>query len=187
MYRHHTNANLAEELEGRQMAVHHARVMGLPAAYANFHRNQIRAIKSELARRWRATAVQRNAARRPARAARVIQRAFRQMYYKPSNNNALRGTLHSRGYRKAMARARGVANTENLNRIALKIERLKINARRNEAQGKLTEARNLTNNLRAEYGENATTNALRRARARLNPKRGRSASPNLNRKAARRN
>ena len=49
-------------------------------------------------------AVQRNRPRRPARAARVIQKAFKNMYYSPNNNGS---GLRGRGYRTAMARVRG--------------------------------------------------------------------------------
>ena len=158
MYRNRNNENLMEELEGRQMAV---ATMNMPAAYKNFYRAQIAAIKQEMARRSRAAAVARNARRRPARAAKVIQKVFKNMYYAP-NNNAI--GLRGRGYRKTMARRGGRANTENLNRNALKIARLNYNARHNEGQGRLVEARNMANNLRMQYGENAANNALRRAR-----------------------
>ena len=162
MLRNRNANNLLEELEGRQMAIQHSQAIGMPSSYANFHRNQIRAIESELARRWRAEAVARNEPRRRTRAARVIQNTFRNMYYAPSNRT---GTLHGRGYRKTMARLGGRANTENLNRNALRIARLNYNARRsNEGQGRLAQARNLANNLRMQYGVNAANNALRRAR-----------------------
>ena len=164
MYRNRNNANLMEELEGRQMAV---ATMNMPAAYKNLYRAQIAAIKQEMARRSRAAAVARNAPRRPARAAKVIQKAFKNMYYAP-NNNAI--GLRGRGYRKTMARLSGRANTENLNRNALRIARLNYNARRsNEGQGRLVEARNMANNLRMQYGENAANNALRRARNAVRP------------------
>jgi len=153
-----SNENLVEELEGRQMAV---ATMNMPAAYKNFYRVQIAAIKQEMGRRSRAAAVARNEPRRPARAAKVIQKKFKNMYYMP-NNNAI--GLRGRGYRKTMARLGGRANTENLNRNALRIARLNYNARNNEGQGRLVEARNLANNLRMQYGENAANNALRRAR-----------------------
>ena len=125
------------------------------------HEAQIRALQRELARRWRAAAVARNEPRRRVRAAKVIQKAFKNMYHAPSNRM---GTLHGRGYRKTMAQLRGHANTENLNRNALKIARLNYNARHNEGQGRLVEARNMANNLRMQYGVNAANNALRRAR-----------------------
>jgi hypothetical protein len=158
MYRNRNNENLMEELGGRQMAV---ATMNMPVAYRNFYRAQIAAIKQEMARRSRAAAVARNAPRRPARAAKVIQKAFKNMYYDP-NNNAI--GLRGRGYRKTMARLGGRANTENMNRNALRIARLNYNARHNEGQGRLVEARNMANNLRIQYGENAANNALRRAR-----------------------
>ena len=162
MYRNKNVNNLMEELEGRQAAILQAQAIGLPAAYANLHRNQIRAIESELARRWRAEAVARNEPRRRTRAARVIQNAFRNLYYTPINRM---GALHGRGYRRARARGTGRANTENLNRNALKIARLNYNARRtNEGQGRINQARNMAANLRTEYGVNAANNALRRAR-----------------------
>jgi len=135
--------------------------MNMPAAYRNFYRVQIAALKQEMGRRSRAAAVARNEPRRPARAAKVIQKKFKNMYYMP-NNNAI--GLRGRGYRKTMARLGGRANTENLNRNALRIARLNYNARNNEGQGRLVEARNLANNLRMQYGENAANNALRRAR-----------------------
>ena len=161
MLRNRNANNLLEELEGRRVAIQHSQAIGMPTSYANFHRNQIRAIESELARRWRAEAVARNEPRRRTRAARVIQNTFRNMYYAPSNRT---GTLHGRGYRKTMARLGGRANTENLNRNALRIARLNYNARYNEGQGRLAQARNLANNLRMQYGVNAANNALRRAR-----------------------
>jgi hypothetical protein len=137
--------------------------MNMPAAYKNFFKAQIADLKQEMARRWRAAAVARNEPRRRIRAAKVIQKAFKNMYYKPNNNNNATG-LRGRGYRKAIARATGRANTSNLNRNALRIARLNYNARFNEGQGRLVEARNLANNLRMQYGENAANNALRRAR-----------------------
>ena len=158
MYRNRNNENLMDELEGRQMAV---ATMNMPAAYRKFYRVQIAALKQEMGRRSRAAAVARNEPRRPARAAKVIQKKFKNMYYMP-NNNAI--GLRGRGYRKTMARLGGRANTENLNRNALRIARLNYNARNNEGQGRLVEARNLANNLRMQYGENAANNALRRAR-----------------------
>lgn len=89
MYRNRNNANLMEELEGREMAV---ATMNMLAGYKNFYRNQIRAIKQELANR------------RQARAAKVIQKAFKNVYYTPNNT----GTgLRGRGYRVAIARMRG--------------------------------------------------------------------------------
>jgi hypothetical protein len=78
--------------------------MNVRATNKNFYRAQIAAIKQEMARRWRAAAVARNEPRRPARAAKVIQKAFKNMYYAP-NNNAI--GLRGRGYRKTMARMRG--------------------------------------------------------------------------------
>ena len=74
MYRNRNNAKLMEELEGREMAV---ATMNMPANYKNVYRNQIRAIKQELARRWRAAAMAKNEPRRQARAAKVIQSAYR--------------------------------------------------------------------------------------------------------------
>lgn len=61
--------------------------------------------KAMLERRLMALqAAQRNQPRRPARAARVIQRKFKQAFYTPNNN----GTgLRGRGYRMTMARMRG--------------------------------------------------------------------------------
>jgi hypothetical protein len=158
MYRNRNNENLMEELEGRQMAV---ATMNMRATNKNFYRAQIAAIKQEMARRWRTAAVARNEPRRQARAAKVIQKKFKNMYYAPSNR---RGTLRGRGYRKTVARLQGRANTENLNRNALRIARLNYNARHNEGQGRLVEARNMANNLRMQYGENVANNALRRAR-----------------------
>jgi len=149
-----------DELEGRQMAV---ATMNMPATYKNFYKTQIAAIKQELIRRWRAAAVARNEPRRQARAAKVIQKAFKNMYYAPTTSTRP-GTLRGRGYRKTMARLGGGANTENLNRNALKIARILYNARNNEGQGRLERARNMSNNLRIKYGENAANNALRRAR-----------------------
>lgn len=86
MLRNRNANNLLEELEGRRMAVRHAQSIGLPASYANFHRNQIRAIESELAKRWRAQAVARNEPRRRNHAARVIQERFRARRQAPLNN-----------------------------------------------------------------------------------------------------
>ena len=164
MLRNRNTNNLMEELEGRRAAIQHAQAIGLPASYTNFHRNQMRPIESELARRWREEAMTRNEPRRRTRAAKVIQKAFKNMYYKPTNNNNNVKGLRGRGYRKAIARATGRANTENLNRNALRIARLNYNARFNEGQGRLVQARNLANNLRMKYGANAANNALRRAR-----------------------
>lgn len=56
--------NLLEELNGRHRAINHLGVMGGMPGFANFHRNQIRAIKSELARRWRNQAVAKNRVRK---------------------------------------------------------------------------------------------------------------------------
>ena len=61
--------------------------------------------KAMLQRRLMALqAAQRNRPRRPARAARVIQKRFKNVFYAPNNS----GTgLRGRGYRMAMARVRG--------------------------------------------------------------------------------
>ena len=57
---------------------------------------------------WREQAKSRNVKHRPVRAAKVIQRAFRHLYYAPpSPNNSPRPWIHGRGYRKAIARVRG--------------------------------------------------------------------------------
>lgn len=55
-------------------------------------------------RRWALQAAQRNAPRRPARAARVIQKKFKQSFYSPHNTGL---GIRGRGYRMAMVRARG--------------------------------------------------------------------------------
>lgn len=110
MYRNRNNENLMEELEGRQMAV---ATMNMPAAYKNLYRAQIAALKQEMARRWRAQAVARNEPRRQVRAAKVIQKAFKNMYHMPNNNSK---GLRGRGYRKTMARLAGRANNENTRR-----------------------------------------------------------------------
>jgi hypothetical protein len=67
--------------------------------------NNHKRYKNMLARRlWALQAAQRNRPRRPERAARVIQRKFKKVFYAPNNN----GTgLHGRGYRMTMARVRG--------------------------------------------------------------------------------
>lgn len=133
MYRNLSNANLMEELEGRQMAV---ATKSMPKNYKNFYMAQINGLKRELIRRWRAQAVARNAPHRRVRAATVIQRKFKQSRAKSSS----------------------------LNRNALKIAQLNYNARHNEGQGRLVEARNMTINLRTQYGKEAANNAIRRAR-----------------------
>lgn len=101
MYRNRNNSNLMEELEGREMAV---ATMNMPTSYKNFYRNQIRAIKQELARRWRTAAMARNEPRRRGRAAKVIQKKFKELFYTPNNNGV---GIRGRGYRMAMARTRG--------------------------------------------------------------------------------
>jgi Zn-dependent protease with chaperone function len=90
-----------EELEGRQMAV---ATMNMPNGYKNLFKAQIAALKKELARRSRAAAVARNQPRRPTRAAKVIQKKFKNMFYTPNNNST---GLRGRGYRMTMARVRG--------------------------------------------------------------------------------
>ena len=104
-----SNQNLMEELEGRQMAIAHLKNTGGRSEYKNFHRNQINAIKRELARRWRAAAMARNEPRRRTRAARVIQKKFKNVFYTPNNNGM---GLRGRGYRTAMARVRGNATSQ---------------------------------------------------------------------------
>jgi len=89
-----------EELEGRQMAL---ATVNMPASYKNVYKAQIAGLKQELARRWRAAAMAKNEPRRQARAAKVIQKAFKNVYYTPNNGTGLRG----RGYRMAVARMRG--------------------------------------------------------------------------------
>lgn len=96
-----SNTNLMEELEGRQMAL---ATMNMPNGYKNMYRAQIAALKQELARRWRTAAVARNEPRRQARAAKVIQKKFKNVFYTPNNNGM---GLRGRGYRMAMARVRG--------------------------------------------------------------------------------
>lgn len=161
-YRNMNYNNLVTEYMVRQQALASG---AIPNAYKPHYLASLQAIRNE----FRRLAVARNETRRPARAARVIQRAFKNLYYAPSNKY---GTLHGRGSRKALARAKGENNTENLNRKALRIVRIRNNARRNEGQGRLVQARNLAQNLRAEYGENAVRNALNRARTQLNGARG---------------
>lgn len=66
--------------------------------------------KAMLGRRLMALqASQRNQPRRPTRAARVIQKRFKNVFYTPNNN----GTgLRGRGYRMTMARMRGNNSTK---------------------------------------------------------------------------
>lgn len=86
MYRNHTNANLNEELEGREMAIMQLTQMGGRENYKNVHRNRIRAIKKEMARRWRAQAVAKNRVRRNRVISQHVsqaERAFLRPLYKP--------------------------------------------------------------------------------------------------------
>ena len=132
MYRNRNNGNLMEELEGREMAL---ATMNMPQNYKNMYRTQISAIKKELVRRWRNQAVARDAPRHRARAAKVIQKKFKNIYYAPTTSP--RPWIHGRGYRRAMARARGRTaspsrspKTRAMNSLKAKFENLKTQRNR---------------------------------------------------------
>lgn len=110
MYRNRNNANLMEELEGREMAV---ATMNMPRNYRNFYNAQISAIKSELARRFRIQAMTRNEPRRRVRAAKVIQRAFKNMYYRKSIASA-RGRAASPSTRALISLKAKLANLKKM-------------------------------------------------------------------------
>jgi len=78
--------NLEEELEGRQMAIHHINMMGGPASYKNFHLREIAGIKKQLAALYRAQAAAKNRVRRNRKVQAHVKRAanaFMSPLYKP--------------------------------------------------------------------------------------------------------
>ena len=116
-------------------------------------------------------AAQRNRPRRPARAARVIQKKFKQVLYTPNNNgNGLRG----RGYRMAMARRRGTnpANVGPRERLTRTLKAKLANLRRQTNRGAMV---NIYNGMYNKWmngggvhGANIMNNAQRiMSRARL--------------------
>ena len=122
-----SNANLMEELEGRQMALEHLNRTGGRQDYKNFHKNQIRGIKGELARRWRAQA----AVKRRARSNRAVTRRVRQSanafmapLYKP------RTATSPAGMRAASAVARHMPNMSYVNVQAAMRQMLRARRRR---------------------------------------------------------
>jgi hypothetical protein len=128
--------------------------------------------KNMLTRRlWALQAAQRNRPRRPARAARVIQKKFKQVFYTPNNNgNGLRG----RGYRMAMARRRGTnpANVGPRERLTRTLKAKLANLRRQTNRGAMV---NIYNGMYNKWmngggvhGANIMNNAQRiMSRARL--------------------
>jgi hypothetical protein len=78
-----SNANLQEELEGRQMALRYLVNTGGREDYRNLQRNQIRGIQHELARRARNQAV----TKRRTRLARKALRTWKARSYRPPTNN----------------------------------------------------------------------------------------------------
>jgi hypothetical protein len=69
MHANRSNNNLIEELEGREFMVAQLERNGGLAGHKNFHKNQIRAIRKELARRWRNQANEKMRARTAKKAA----------------------------------------------------------------------------------------------------------------------
>jgi hypothetical protein len=98
--RNASEENLLEELNGRHGAINHLGVMGGMPGYANFHRNQIRAIKSELARRWRNQAVAKNRARKNRKAQATVKKAanfwMERTIYRPGTNTSPAGSRAAR-------------------------------------------------------------------------------------------
>ena len=159
MYRNRNNANLMEELEGRQIAV---TTMNMPAAYKNLYRAQIAALKQELAQRWRAAALARNEPRRRGRAAKVIQKKFKNIFYTPNNN----GTgLQGRGYRMAMARTRGnnASQVGQRERLMSTLRTKLNNLRRQTNRGAMVNIYNSMYNKWMEAGGAHGANALNNA------------------------
>ena len=159
MYRNRNNENLMEELEGRQNAV---ATMNMPAAYKNLYRAQIATLKQELARRWRTAALARNEPRRRGRAAKGIQKAFKNIYYTP-NNNAV--GLRGRGYRMAMARTRGnnASQVGQRERLMSTLRTKLNNLRRQTNRGAMVNIYNSMYNKWMEAGGAHGANALNNA------------------------
>ena len=81
--------NLLEELNGRHRAINHLGVIGGMPGFANVHRNLIRLIKSELARRWRNAAASKRRARTTKKAANFwLSRSL----YKPGTTTSPAGS-----------------------------------------------------------------------------------------------
>jgi hypothetical protein len=124
MYRNRNNENLMEELEGRQMAV---ATMNMPAAYKNFYRAQIAALKQEMARRWRAAAVAKNRPRRNRKVQARVKQAgslFLAPLYKP------RTATSPAGMRAASTVARHMPNMSYVNVQAAMREMLRARRKR---------------------------------------------------------
>lgn len=99
--RNASEENLLEELNGRHRAINHLGVMGGMPGFANFHRNQIRAIKSELARRWRNQAVAKNRVRKNRKVqarVRMAANAFKAPLYKPATRTSPAGLSAAAAY-----------------------------------------------------------------------------------------
>lgn len=113
-----------EELEGREMALAHLNRTGGRKDYKNFHRNQIRAIKGVLARRWRAQAVAKKRARVVKRRVRQAANAFIAPLYKP------RTATSPAGMRAASAVGRHTPNMSYVNVQAAMRQMLRARRRR---------------------------------------------------------
>lgn len=121
-----SNQNLMEELEGRQMAIAHLKNTGGRSEYKNFHRNQINAIKREIARRWRTQAVTKNRARRNRKVKERVKQAgsvFLAPLYKP------RTATSPAGMRTASTLARHMPNMSYANVQAAMREMLRSRRR----------------------------------------------------------
>jgi hypothetical protein len=119
--------------------------------------------KNMLTRRlWALQAAQRNRPRRPARAARTIQKKFKNIFYTPNNN----GTgLRGRGYRMTMARVRGnnASQVGPRERITGVLRAKLNNLRRQTNRGAMVNIYNSMYNKWAEAGGVTGANVLNNA------------------------
>lgn len=80
MNRHPSNAELLEELEGRQNALNHLEYTNGPKSYINFYKREINGLKKEISRRMNENkAASKQVTRRMANSARKQAVAKRQM------------------------------------------------------------------------------------------------------------
>lgn len=93
--------NLLEELNGRHAAKAHARAIGMGREWVNIHEIQIRAIKNELARRWRNQAVAKNRVRKNRKVqarVRMAANTFKASLYKPATKTSPAGLSAAAAY-----------------------------------------------------------------------------------------
>lgn len=126
------------------------------------HRKEVAMLERRLAA---LRAAQRNQARRPERAARVIQKKFKSVFYTPNNTGA---GIRGRGHRMAMARQRGNnasqvgAREHTVSVLRSKLEKLR-HARNTGNRGNMVNIYNSMLNARARGGGRHGANVMNNA------------------------